>query len=134
MADVVAATLMGEAASFEGADLSTKLKLKSASFPIRTIEVRDPITDAIRSGVKLETVISIRITSMAKITAPIGAPNIAEIAPAAPQPIKSALFFAFRCIKRPTLEPMAEPVTTMGASNPTDPPKPTVRVEVMIRL
>ena len=71
---------------------------------------------------------------MAKMTAPMGAPKIADIAPAAPQPINRVLFFAFRCIKAPTLEPIAEPVITIGASKPTEPPKPTVKEEVSTRL
>lgn len=34
----------------------------------------------------------------------------------------------------PTLDPIADPVMTMGASNPTDPPKPTVSEEVRTLL
>lgn len=98
------------------------------------MEVIEPITEAISSGIKLAVLISNKITSMAKITAPIGAPNMAEIAPAAPQPISRARFFWVEVHQKPTFEPMAEPVITIGASSPTDPPNPTVSAEVMTRL
>ena len=47
-------------------------------------------------------------------------------APAAPQPTKSMTFRCSRLNILPKLEPMAEPVSTIGASAPTDPPKPIV--------
>jgi len=56
----------------------------------------------------------------------IGALKIPAIAPAAPQPTKS---ISVRCsiLKTlPRLEPIAEPVNTIGASAPTEPPKPMV--------
>lgn len=114
--------------------VSFRSKLNSDSSPIKIIEVIDPITEAINRGMKLAVLISNKMTSIAKITAPIGAPNIAEIAPAAPHPINSVRFFGLRCINRPTFEPIAEPVTTMGASKPTDPPNPTVSAEVITLL
>ena len=57
-----------------------------------------------------------------------------EIAADAPQPINKVLFLAFKCTRDPTLDPIAEPVTNMGASSPTDPPNPTVIAEVNTRL
>ena len=36
--------------------------------------------------------------------------------------------------KRPRFEPMADPVSTMGASAPTDPPKPMVTDEAMTEV
>lgn len=110
--------------------LSTNSKLKTESFPIKIMEVIEPVTDAISKGIKLAVLTSINITSTANITAPIGAPNIAEIAPAAPHPISKVLFLELRWTKSPMLEPIADPVTNIGASKPTEPPNPTVRAEV----
>lgn len=79
-------------------------------------------------------VTSIRMAWLAKITAPIGAPKMADMAPATPKPIRKVLFFALRCIITPKLEPIEIPVITTGASNPTEPPNPTVNADVIARL
>ena len=65
-------------------------------------------------------------TSTVKATPAIGALKMPPIAPAAPQPTSNISVFWSRWKARPKLEPMAEPVSTMGASAPTEPPKPMV--------
>lgn len=63
---------------------------------------------------------------MANIIAAIGALNRADIAPAAAQPISNVLEAWLKRKSLERLELMAAPVTTVGASSPTDPPNPTV--------
>ena len=59
-----------------------------------------------------------------------GALKMPATAPAAPHPSKSVIPRYDKPMYRPRLEPMAAPVYTMGASAPTDPPKPIVRALV----
>ena len=56
----------------------------------------------------------------------MGALNIPETAPAAPQPTNNISVLLLILNKRPKFDPMAEPVSTIGASAPTEPPKPMV--------
>lgn len=65
-------------------------------------------------------------TSNVKTMAATGALKMAAIAAADPHASNKVVCLALRWKKRPRLEPIAEPVNTIGASNPTDPPKPTV--------
>ena len=51
------------------------------------------------------------------------------MAPAAPQPTSSISVLLSMRNSLPRFEPMAEPVSTIGASAPTDPPKPMVMPE-----
>ena len=48
------------------------------------------------------------------------------MAPAAPQPTRSMSVLLSILNSLPRLDPMAEPVSTIGASAPTEPPKPMV--------
>ena len=69
---------------------------------------------------------SIINTSSTNTKPAIGALKMPETAPAAPHPTRS---ISVRCSNRkmlPKFEPMAEPVSTIGASAPTEPPKPMV--------
>jgi len=84
------------------------------------------------TGIKDETVSSGRITSSAKSIPAIGELKIAEIPAAAPQAINKVRFLSSKCRIRAIFEPIAEPVDTIGDSNPADPPKPTVKAEAMI--
>ena len=52
--------------------------------------------------------------------------KIPAIAPEAPQPIRSMSVLWSTLKSRPKLEPIAEPVRTIGDSAPTDPPNPMV--------
>ena len=56
----------------------------------------------------------------------MGALKIPATAPAAPHPTNSINVRCSILNALPKLEPMAEPVNTIGASAPTDPPKPMV--------
>ena len=68
---------------------------------------------------------SINISSV-KTKPAIGALKMPDTAAAAPQPTNSIMVLLSMWKMRPRLEPMAEPVSTMGASAPTEPPKPMV--------
>ena len=87
-----------------------------------------PATEAINSGIKEAVVKSIINTSIANTIAAIGALKMAAIAPVAPQANNNIRDRVSSLNKLEMLEPIAEPVYTMGASNPTEPPNPTVRV------
>ena len=54
-----------------------------------------------------------------------------EMAAEAPQPTKSIIVRESMWKSRPKLLPMADPVSTIGASAPTDPPKPMVMLEAI---
>ena len=65
-------------------------------------------------------------TSITNRIPAIGALKIPAIAPAAPHPTKIIKLCCSSLKYLPKFEPMAEPVSTIGASAPTDPPKPIV--------
>ena len=71
-------------------------------------------------------------TSRVKQTPAIGALKIPATAPAAPQPTSNISVFCSMRKSCPRFEPMAEPVSTIGASAPTDPPKPMVSELAMV--
>ena len=54
---------------------------------------------------------------------------MAATAAAAPQPTSTISCLLLMWKSLPRLEPMAEPVSTIGASAPTDPPKPMVSAD-----
>ena len=83
----------------------------------------------ISNGTAVVMVMSNISTSTVNSTPAKGARKIPAMAPAAPQPNSSFTPRLLTWKKRPTLEPMAEPVEAMGASSPTLPPNATVRVE-----
>ena len=72
---------------------------------------------------------SIIKTSRVNTRPAIGAWKIPPTAPAAPQPIMSIMVFWSRRKSLARLLPMAAPVITIGASAPTEPPKPMVMAE-----
>jgi hypothetical protein len=65
-----------------------------------------------------------KISSSAKNTPAIGALNVAEIPPAAPQATSSRSCDSGTRSSRPVTDPIAEPICTIGPSRPTDPPDP----------
>ena len=65
-------------------------------------------------------------TSRVKTSPAIGALKMPAMAALAPQPTNMIIVFLFILNICPKLLPMAEPVSTIGASAPTDPPKPMV--------
>ena len=71
---------------------------------------------------------TIRI-SIVKTSPAIGALKMPATAAEAPQPTRSISRLRSKWKSWPRLEPMADPVRTIGASAPTDPPKPIVMAE-----
>ena len=85
-----------------------------------------------RIGTSDDIVMSIISTSSVKTKPAMGALKIPDIAADAPQPTRSIIVRLSTWKSCPSLEPIAEPVSTMGASAPTDPPKPMVMAEATI--
>ena len=73
------------------------------------------------------------MTSIVKTKPAMGALKMPATAPAAPQPTNSINVLCGILNVVPNCEPMAEPVRTIGASAPTDPPNPMV-MELAIKL
>ena len=84
------------------------------------------VTAEISRGSKEDMVKSIISTSKVNTSPAIGALKIPAMAPAAPQPTSSINVRCSILNTLPRLEPIAEPVSTIGASAPTDPPNPMV--------
>ena len=78
------------------------------------------------SGIKAVILMSNNSTSKAKSTPAIGALNAAPMPPATPQASRSVRSLIDKRYFLEKLEPMAAPVTTIGASSPVEPPSPTV--------
>ena len=84
-----------------------------------------------RIGSIADIVISINSTSTVNTSPAIGALKIPAMAPAAPQPTSVIRILRSMRNSLPRFEPMAEPVSTIGASAPTDPPKPMVMADAI---
>ena len=97
-----------------------------ASVPEKTYDIVAAVTDEMSRGKTDVIVKSSMSTSMTKTSPAIGALKIPATAPAAPQPTSSMSVFCSMRKSRPRFDPMAAPVSTMGASAPTDPPNPIV--------
>ncbi len=65
--------------------------------------------------------------SIAKSTPAMGLLKIAAIPPAAPHPRSSFLSLSPILRSSAVFDPIAAPVTEMGASNPAEPPNPNVK-------
>ena len=89
------------------------------------------VTQEMSNGSRAPIVRSIMSTSSVNTSPAIGALKMPATAPAAPHPTRSMSVLLFMRKSRPRLEPMAEPVSTMGASAPTEPPKPMVMALAM---
>lgn len=94
--------------------------------PRNKMESTVPVAAETKSGKIDAAVKSIIKTSIANTMAATGALNTAAIAAVQPQAKSSVVFLAFKLNNLDKLDPIADPVSTMGASNPTDPPNPTV--------
>ena len=70
-----------------------------------------------------------KMISTPKNTPVIGALNVAEIPPAAPQATRIRSRFSGIRTHWPRLEASAEPICTIGPSRPTDPPAPMQMAE-----
>ena len=75
---------------------------------------------------------SIIRTSKAKKMPVMGAWKMAAKAAAPPIPMSMMVCLYSSFSHRPMLAPMEAPVDTEGPSNPTDPPKPTVKALAMM--
>ena len=84
------------------------------------------MTQETRRGNNDAIVKSIIKTSKVKTKPAIGALKIPATAPAAPHPTNSIRVLCSILNTLPKLEPIADPVNTIGASAPTEPPKPIV--------
>ena len=91
-----------------------------------------PDADAINSGIKAGILTSVSNTSKAKITPAMGLLKTAAIPAAAPAANNRVRSDLVTNKSLPALAPIALPVTAIGASNPTEPPKPTVTALVII--
>ena len=100
-----------------------------ASWPLTIKDMAVAVTDEISNGAIRVIVRSIISTSRVKTKPAIGAWKIPPTAPAAPQPIMSIMVFWSRRKSLARLLPIAAPVITIGASAPTEPPKPMVIAE-----
>ena len=79
----------------------------------------------------LAIVKSIISTSMVNTNPAIGALNMPAMAAAAPHPTSSISVLLFILNFCPRLLAILEPVSTIGASAPTEPPKPIVIADAM---
>ena len=94
--------------------------------PRKNMDITVPVAAEISKGRMALPVKSSISTSKVKTMAAMGALNMAAMAAAEPHASNKVVCLALRWNNRARLEPMAEPVSTIGASKPTDPPKPTV--------
>ena len=108
---------------------ASRWKENKAVLP-RNIYVKQvAVTHETRIGSNDDIVKSIISTSSVNTNPAIGALNIPAIAPAAPHPINSMSVRLSSLNACPRLLPIAEPVSTIGASAPTDPPNPMVMAD-----
>ena len=103
--------------------------MKSESLPINTYVKHVAVTAAVRIGSSEAILRSTIRTSSVNTSPAIGALKIPAMAAAAPHPTSSMSVLLSIRKNRPRLEPMAEPVSTIGASAPTEPPKPIVMAD-----
>ena len=75
---------------------------------------------------------SIINTSKVNTNPAIGALKIPPMAPAAPHPTSNINVRCSILNILPRFDPIADPVSTIGASAPTDPPKPMVMALAMV--
>ena len=105
---------------------STCENANMASMPLSKYDTVVAVTAVTSRGRMDDMVRSSSSTSITKRIPAIGALNMPAMAPAAPQPTRIIRLCCSSLKNLPRLEPMAEPVSTMGASAPTEPPNPMV--------
>ena len=86
-------------------------------------------TDASTTMPNAWEVKSPRMSSMAKKTPARGALNVALIPAAAPHATSTRRRGSASRLRRPAVDPSADPICTMGPSRPTEPPPPMHRAE-----
>ena len=104
----------------------SRWKLTSDELPMKIYVKHVAVTAAVRIGSSDAMLKSTISTSSVNTSPAMGALKMPAMAAAAPQPTSRISFFLSMPNSRPRLEPIAEPVSTIGASAPTDPPKPMV--------
>ena len=104
----------------------SRWKVKSAASPLKIYVKQVAVTHDMSIGNIADIVMSISNTSTVNTRPAIGALKMPAIAPAAPQPTSVISILRSMWKALPRLEPMALPVSTIGASAPTEPPKPMV--------
>ena len=109
----------------------SRWNVNSDASPLNTYVNTVAVTHDTNIGSSADIVMSIISTSSVNTSPAIGALKIPAIAPAAPHPTSVISIFRSKWNSCPRLEPMAEPVSTIGASAPTDPPKPMVMAEAI---
>ena len=82
------------------------------------------VTEASTTMPNDSAVKSRRISSIAKNTPASGALNVAAMPPAAPHATSTRIRSSATRTVRPSVEPSAEPICTIGPSRPTEPPPP----------
>ena len=102
-------------------------KLPPISSQVKTLAVMVETRMGSREAIVRSTI----STSRVKTRPAIGALKIPEMAAAAPHPTSSMRVLLSILNSCPRLEPMAEPVSTIGASAPTEPPKPMVMADAI---
>ena len=97
--------------------------------PLKMYVKHVAVTQDISIGRSEAMVRSIMSTSRVNTSPAMGALNMPAMAPAAPQPTSNTSVRLSILNSLPRFDPMAVPVNTMGASAPTEPPKPMVMAE-----
>ena len=96
------------------------------SVPYRAYDTHTEVILVVSKGRRERMVRSSISTSITNINPAIGALKMPATAPAAPHPTSNISVCGGKWNRLPRSEPMAEPVSTIGASAPTDPPNPMV--------
>ena len=109
-------------------------KEKSDDEPTKMYVKHVAVTLEMSIGSNEAIVRSIISTSRVNTRPAIGALNTPAIAADAPQPTRSIIVLLSMWNNLPRLLPMAEPVSTIGASAPTLPPKPIVMADATTEL
>ena len=100
--------------------------------PVKKYEKQVAVTEAIKIGSREAMVRSTIKISKVKTKPAIGALKMPETAAVAPQPTNSINVRRSMLNNLPKLLPIAEPVKTIGASAPTEPPNPIVIADATI--
>jgi hypothetical protein len=103
--------------------------VRNACEPNAARPIAAAVTDASTTTPKDSAAKSWRISSRAKNTPAMGALNVAEIPPAAPQATRMRMRASGARSAWPRVEPSAEPICTIGPSRPTEPPEPMHKAE-----
>ena len=102
------------------------LKVNIVALPLSTVVRTLAVTHETSRGSREAMVRSSMRTSRVNSNPANGALNTPAMAPDAPHPMSSINVFWSTLKNLPKVEPIAEPVRTIGDSAPTEPPNPMV--------